>query len=310
MSAKKRPKILMLYNPLAGDGLLKNKLDLIVERVQKKGYQIIPVRATGGKVVRQAMQEADPMEYRQIIVAGGDGTINVCVNEMLTCGLELPLAIFPTGTANDFAYYFSLPLEIEKMLDIALGEYTRSVDVGVCNDAYFINVAALGSLVDTSQKTDPNLKNTLGIFSYYLKGLTEIANLRPLPVTLITQEKTYEENMYFMLVMNGKSAGGFKKIAPESEVNDGLLDVILFREMPMYELGPLFVKVMQGQHVSHKNVLSFQTNKMRVESSVYIPTDVDGEEGATLPLEFSVLHKKLCVFTEEKKCEKYTYSGD
>ena len=119
MSAKKRPKILMLYNPLAGDGLLKNKLDLIVERVQEKGYQIIPVRATGGKVVRQAMQEADPTEYRQIIVAGGDGTINVCVNEMLTCGLELPLAIFPTGTANDFAYYFSLPLEIEKMLDIA-----------------------------------------------------------------------------------------------------------------------------------------------------------------------------------------------
>lgn len=310
MSAKKRPKILMLYNPLAGDGLLKNKLDLIVERVQEKGYQIIPVRATDGKVVRQAMQEADPSEYRQIIVAGGDGTINVCVNEMLACGLELPLAIFPTGTANDFAYYFSLPLEIEKMLDIALGEYTRSVDVGVCNDAYFINVAALGSLVDTSQKTDPNLKNTLGIFSYYLKGLTEIANLRPLPVTLITREKTYEENMYFMLVMNGKSAGGFKKMAPESEINDGLLDVILFREMPMYELGPLFVKVMQGQHVSHKNVLSFQTDNMRVESSVHIPTDVDGEEGATLPLEFSVLHKKLCVFTEEKKREKYTYSGD
>ncbi len=164
--------------------------------------------------------------------------------------------------------------------------------------------------MDTSQKTDPNLKNTLGVLSYYLKGVTEIANLKPMPVKLITEEETYEENMYFMLVMNGKSAGGFKKISPDSEINDGLLDVILFREMPMRELGPLFVSVIQGQHASHKNVLVFKTNKMRIESSVDVPTDIDGEEGATLPLEFSVLHKKLCVFTKEKEVEKYTYSGN
>lgn len=300
MSVKKREKILLIYNPFAGNGMFKNKLDLIIEKVQERGYQVIPVRGTGKSILKQIMKEADSRSYRQVIVAGGDGTINGCVNAMLACDLDLPLAIFPTGTANDFAYYFDLPKEVEKMVDVALGDHTRSVDVGVCNHSYFINVAALGALVDTSQKTDPNLKNTLGVFSYYLKGVTEIANLKPLPVTLITEEKTYEERMYFMLVMNGKSAGGFKKISPESEISDGLLDVILFREMPMIELVPLFVKVIQGQHVSHRNVLSFQTDKMRVESPADVPTDVDGEEGATLPLEFSVLHKKLCIFTEEK----------
>ena len=101
-----------------------------------------------------------------------------------------------------------------------------------------------------------------------------------------------------MLVMNGKSAGASKI----SRIGNQRwpLGCYPFQEMPMIELVPLFVKVIQGQHVSHRNVLSFQTDKMRVESPADVPTDVDGEEGATLPLEFSVLHKKLCIFTEEK----------
>ncbi|MEG0661900.1 MAG: YegS/Rv2252/BmrU family lipid kinase, partial [Anaerovoracaceae bacterium] len=248
----KRKKVLLFYNPYSGDGLFKNSLDMIIEKFQSKDLQVIPIRAAKGHVIKQVLDEMNPEEYRQIVVAGGDGTINICVNSMIKKGIDLPLAIFPTGTANDFAYYFDLPDDIEEMVDIALGETYTQADVGVCNGRYFINVAAIGALVDVSQKTDPNLKNTLGVFSYYLKGMTEIINLKALPVTLITPEKTYEENMYFMVVMNGKSAGGFKRISPDSEINDGKLDVILFREMPRLELGPLLVNVLQGNHPNHR----------------------------------------------------------
>ncbi|MEG0392182.1 MAG: YegS/Rv2252/BmrU family lipid kinase, partial [Anaerovoracaceae bacterium] len=283
------------------DGLFKNSLDMIIEKFQSKDLQVIPIRAAKGHVIKQVLDEMNPEEYRQIVVAGGDGTINICVNSMIKKGIDLPLAIFPTGTANDFAYYFDLPDDIEEMVDIALGETYTQADVGVCNGRYFINVAAIGALVDVSQKTDPNLKNTLGVFSYYLKGMTEIINLKALPVTLITPEKTYEENMYFMVVMNGKSAGGFKRISPDSEINDGKLDVILFREMPRLELGPLLVNVLQGNHPNHRKVLSFQTDKLTVASPVDISTDVDGEQGEKLPLEFSVLPKRIRIFTPKEE---------
>ena len=297
----KRLKVLMFYNPYSGNGLFKNNLDLIVEKFQEKDYQVVPVRAARGLAIDQALSEMNPSEYRQIIVAGGDGTINICVNTMIKYGIDLPIAIFPTGTANDFAYYFDLPHEIGEMINVALGDSYTYADVAKCNDKYFINVAALGTLVDVSQKTDPNLKNTLGVFAYYLKGLTELVKLHTIPVKLTTPSKVYNEKMFFMVVMNGKSAGGFKKISPNSEINDGLLDVILFRKMPVMEMGQIFMQVINGNHPKNRKVLYFQTDSLKIESTENVSTDVDGEHGEKLPLEFSVLPKKLRIFVKREE---------
>ena len=107
-----------------------------------------------------------------------------------------------------------------------------------------------------------------------------------------------------MVVMNGKSAGGLKTLAPDSEINDGRLDVILFRETPLYELVPLVIEFAQGRHIHNKNVLSFQTDWLRIESQLDISTDIDGEKGEKLPLEFSILPKRLNIMTAS------TGSGD
>lgn len=299
MTTGKREKVLLFYNPNSGNGLFKNNLDVIIERFQAKDFQVVPVRADKGLPIERALDEMDESMYRQIIVAGGDGTINICVNAMIKNDIDLPLAIFPTGTANDFATFFEIPQDIEGMVDVAMGDSYTYADVGKCNDRYFVNVAAMGSLIDVSQKTDSNLKNTLGMFSYYLKAATEIVKLRTIPITLKTPEKTYHEKMYFMVVMNGKGAGGFKKVAPDSEVNDGLLDVVLFRKMPVYEMGQLLFAVISGTHQKHRKVLAFQTSELRVESDEEVSTDVDGEKGEKFPLNFSVLNKKLRIFTPE-----------
>ena len=239
----------------------------------------------------------NPSEFAQVVAAGGDGTINICVNAMLRNNIDLQLTVMPAGTANDFAYYFDLPHDINEMLDIAVGGKYTYADVGKVNNKYFINVAAMGMLVDVSQKTDPNLKNTLGVLSYYLKGLTEITNLRPIPVKLTSDEYTGEENMYFMLVMNGRSAGGFKKISPSSEINDGLLEVMLFKEMPILDFGPLLFSILQGNHQENKNVIYFKTNNLLIESTEDVSTDIDGEKGEKFPLHFSVLPNKLKIST-------------
>lgn len=295
----RREKVLLFYNPYSGNGLFKSNLDLIIERFQANNFQVTPVRAAKGYPLDKAFDEMQVSNYRLIIAAGGDGTINVCVNAMIKKGIDLPLAIFPAGTANDFAYYFDIPDRIEDMVDVAMGNHFTYADVGVCNDRYFINVAALGSLVDVSQKTDPNLKNTLGVLSYYMKGASEIVNLKPLPVTLTTPEKVYHEKMLFMVVMNGKSAGGFKHISPDAEINDGKLNVYLFKNMPLIELGPLFFDVLQGRHAQSRKVLTFTTDDLLIESPEDISTDVDGEHGEKLPLQFRVLHNKLKIMTSE-----------
>ena len=166
---QKLKKIILFYNPNSGSGMFKNNLDYIIGRCQDAGYLVVPVRAAHGTVIADFLaeisREGTQSEYRQIIAAGGDGTINVCVNAMICNEIYLPLAIFPAGTANDFAYYFNIPGDIERMVDIALGENYTYADVGKVNDRHFINVAAMGQVVDVSQKTDPTLKNTKGNMS-------------------------------------------------------------------------------------------------------------------------------------------------
>ncbi len=150
-----------------------------------------------------------------------------------------------------------------------------------------------------SQKTDPNLKNTIGVLAYYLKGLSEVTTLKPISVKLSTPESIYEEEMYFMVVMNGKSAGGFKMVSPESDINDGMLDVILFREIPPLDMPGFFMQILQGTHTKSKYVLHFKTDKLTLESEEDLPTDVDGEHGVALPMNFGVLHNKLRISTKE-----------
>ena len=297
---KEANKILLYYNAHSGSGVFKNNLDRIVERCQEAGYQVVPVRAAKGFVINDVLSKIDQSEYSRIIAAGGDGTINLCVNAMINNDIHLPLAILPAGTANDFAYYFELPSEIEYQLDIALGNKTTKADVGKANNRHFINVAAMGALIDVSQKTDPNLKNAIGILAYYLKAVSEIPQIHAIPVKLTTPDAVYFEDIYFMVVMNGESAGGFRKLSPQSSINDGKLDVIAFKKMPILELAPLLFEVVNGRHPQNKNVLHFQTDDLTIESSEHISTDIDGEHGESLPLHFSVIKSRLKVFVSEE----------
>lgn len=299
----KKNKVLLFYNPSAGNGLFKSNLDLIIEKFQKKKMFLVPVRADRKGILNEVLRDMNPDEYKKVIAAGGDGTINIMINAMMQYNIDLPIAIFPSGTANDFAYYFDLPHDIDSMVKIALEEHYTYTDIGRANDKYFVNVAAMGFLVDVSQKTDPNIKNTLGVISYYLKGVSEIPNLKPIPVKITSEEYSSEDRIYFMLVMNGRSAGGFKRIAPLAEINDGLLDVMLFKEMPILELAPLLFNVMTGQHHENKNVVFFQTKKLYIESEQLVGTDMDGERGADLPLEIEVLPKKFRINTTMNNME-------
>ena len=296
--SSRNKKALLYYNPNSGNGLFKNHLDLVISKFQAKKILLLPIRAGKADILDHIFQNTDPQEYQEIILAGGDGTINVCVNAMIRNNIDIPIAIFPSGTANDFAHYFELPLEINDMIDVALGNCYTYADVGTVNGKYFINVAAMGTLVDVSQKTDPELKNTLGIISYYLKGITEVPNLRPALVNLTSDEYTGTETMFFMLVMNGRSAGGFKRISPDAMINDGLLDVMLFREMPIIDFAPLLISILQGNHTENKNVLYFRTSGLKLESGVDISTDVDGEKGEKFPLAFGILPRRLKVLTK------------
>jgi YegS/Rv2252/BmrU family lipid kinase len=297
--------ILLIYNPAAGNGTFKNHLDSIVEAVQKKGFRLIPFRISTDQALDEMLSSIDLHSFSKIWIAGGDGTIHQVINALLQKDYEIPIGIYPVGTANDFAHYFNFPFAIDEMTEILLRDNYTYCDVGIANGHYFLNVASLGFLIDVSQKTDKKIKKSLGILAYYLKGAEEIANLKPVRVSIRSKEFNRDEEVYFMLIMNGKSAGGFKKIAPVASLSDGLLDIYIFRKCPIIELISLVIKVTHGEHAESPYVSYFQTAELTIDCKEKIGTDMDGEKGFDFPLTVSVHPGKLKIITRNNREEGY-----
>ena len=295
-----KEKVLLVYNPKAGNGVFSNNLDRVILEFQKKGQIVVPMRASGKSGEIDGMFTGPGRcEFTKIIAAGGDGTVNAVVSSMMRNNIDLPLAIFPAGTANDLAYYFDIPTDITDMLHIATGRGRTKMDVGVAGSKYFVNVMAMGMLVDVSQKTDPAAKNTLGIMAYYLRSMAELPKLRPIPVHIKCPEFSRDFDIHAMLVMNGRSAGGFKRIAPESSINDGMFEVFIFKSMPVSNWGPFLTSLIQGRHTDNKYVEYIRTSELRIESEEDLITDVDGEPGDHLPIDIRNITGRLTICTRE-----------
>lgn len=276
-------KVKLIYNPFSGENIILSKLDSIINIHQEAGYTIVPYRISKNCSIDDAFLDIKEGGYQYILVAGGDGTVDSVVNTMARLGISLPIAILPVGTANDFSKFLGIPTDVEQACKQIVNSQVTTVDLGKINDKYFVNVASTGFFTDVSQKTDNNLKNSIGKLAYYLKGLEELPNFRPLKVKVESKEVSFEGNMYLMLVFNGKTAGNFN-LATKASVEDGKLDVIIFKATKFYEVIPLLIKVFRGEHLDSENVIYFETEELFVECNEEIVTDIDGEKGPDFPL--------------------------
>ena len=275
-------KVRFIYNPYSGENSIISELDSIIKMHQQVGLTIVPYRIQMGRSLEEALDIVDET-YAYILIAGGDGTVDSVVNAMEKRNIDLPIGILPVGTANDFGKFINMPSDIQEACKQILDSKPIQADVGKINDKYFINVASTGLFTDVSQKTDVNLKNTIGKLAYYLKGLEELPNFRKLKIKLTSKECTYDGEMYLLLVFNGKTAGNFN-LATQAEITDGKLDVIIFKAIPIIELLPLFIKLLRGEHLDSDKVVYFKTDDVLIESSEDIVTDIDGEKGPDFPL--------------------------
>jgi len=275
-------KVRFIYNPFSGEGIILSKIDKIIEMHEERDYQIVPFRISKNKGIKEALEIVDE-SYSYILIAGGDGTVDILINAMKEKGLNLPIGILPVGTANDFGKFINMPQDIEKACEQILSSEPVKVDIGKINERYFINVASTGLFTDVSQKTDIALKNTIGKLAYYIKGIEELPNFRKLKIKLKSKEVNYDGEMYLMLIFNGQTAGNFK-LATRSSAMDGFLDVIVIKAVQIFEILPLFIKVLKGEHLDSNKVIYFKTDDLYIECEEGIVTDVDGERGPDFPL--------------------------
>lgn len=288
-------KILLAYNPNAGKQVFKDDLDYIIKRFQENDQFIIPYRLGNKEKFNEFIINTDFNSIDKIIICGGDGTIHQTLNLLLNNKIKKPIGIFPIGTANDLAYSLNIPKDIDGMIDYCLSDKVKYIDIGKVNNEYFFNICSFGNLVDISQRVNKKMKGNIGVLAYYLKGIEEIPRMQELDINIEYDGISKDIKVLFALILNGKSAGGFRKIAPNALLDDGLLDIVLLKKCPMHDIMGVFIKLINGEHINSNNIefLKVDNIKMKVNNEDDIISDIDGEKGPELPLEIKLIKSGL-----------------
>ncbi|GAB6098541.1 YegS/Rv2252/BmrU family lipid kinase [Halanaerocella petrolearia] len=292
-------RVKLIYNPMSGDKSFRYYLDQFIEKFQRAGYEVSIFRSAQPGDLALGLEDVTDKMYDAIVVAGGDGSINEIVNEMMKQELKVPLGVIPAGTANDFATHLNMPSDFETCFDAILNGQITEVDVGQVNDRYFINICAGGLLANVSYDIDVKFKNTLGKMAYYLKGIEQLPKFKSMPLRIETSEEVIEEDVYLFLVLNGRSAGGFDQLAKYASINDGNFDLVAVKAKPLSKLAVLFMKMLQGEHLNDENIIYLKDDYFKIEvlDETYqdYVADIDGEKGPSFPLEISLFSKSLNV---------------
>ncbi|WP_026073842.1 YegS/Rv2252/BmrU family lipid kinase [Acetivibrio cellulolyticus] len=289
---------ILVYNPLSGDRSIQQKLDHIISRFQKKGILLQPFRIIDDdhNVLKTVLERND---YKFVVASGGDGTLNHISNLMLKSGIKVPLGIIPSGTCNDFAAILNIPSDLDQNIDIILKGKTVKVDVGLINEEnYFLSSCAGGVFVEVSFNTDNELKKNFGPFAYYLKALSEVANMKSVKLTLKTDKETIEEEALMFVIINGRHVAGFSNIVKEADYADGLMDIAVVKNCKHIDLASIFFKVLSNESISNKNVITLKAKSCEISSDRDMVLSVDGEKGPNLPVKVRFIKKALKVFAK------------
>ena len=241
-------------------------------------------------MARQAVAEG----FKKIVAAGGDGTINEVVNGL--AGSTAALGLLPIGTVNVFAMELGLPSHnLELCWDIIRGEHTRLVDLPSANEKYFVQLAGVGLDAQVVKETSANLKRNFGPLSYLISA-AQIATRQPPRLRIESQDTAVEEGS-FVLVGNGRRYGGPFPFFKQAVLDDGLLDVVIFKQFGYLEIIRYLQDVFFSSEIKLPEVEYFQTRRLRVTSEQDVPVELDGELVGSCPVEFQMRERSLRVLT-------------
>ena len=118
-----------------------------------------------------------------------------------------------------------------------------------------------------------------------------------------TDDKTIEEEVLLFMIANSQSVGGFREIAPLASVSDGLFDAVIIKKMDIFQMLPLMISILQGDHVNHPAVEYIQTENLQIEnlSGEEVKVDYDGEElPEGFPVNISIIPQAIQIVVPGK----------
>lgn len=247
--------------------------------------------------------ESMPQEGRNILfVAGGDGSLNHAINELMTKELndKLEILYFPSGTGNDFSRAIGLHKKSkQEIIELLSSGSSSEMKVGKMDETYFINMASCGMFAEVTPEVDPELKGFLGSWSYYFKGIELLADIKTTHCEFnIDGETLVEKECIGFFVANGRFSGGGVQIISEASPFESSLGLLIVRDAPLTSLISLGLELQKEKpdisefDVIHKKIQSFE-----FRSKTPISLSLDGEKLSQKAGKFRLSHGQVKILT-------------
>lgn len=239
-------------------------------------------KGDGREFVKNYLLTHPKEETYRFYAIGGDGSLHDVVNG----AYEFPnaeVACYPSGSGNDFIKNFDNH-EGFRDLDSLINGHVKKVDLLKANNKVSINIFNYGFDGEVTFKMHRIKKWPL----MSGKGAYNVAAFASLLLNMSTKMKiTLDEEVIFddkgllIAVANGHTYGGGYKCAPESKVDDGLIDVCLIKKISRFKAPSLMSIYKRGEHISNKKlegkVIYKKCKHVTIESPNPVAYAIDGE---------------------------------
>ena len=272
-------KLLFVFNPHSGKGLIKNNLCDIINIFTRGGYEVTAY-PTQAKNDGMNKIKNDGNRYDVIVVSGGDGTLSEAVKGMMAMGSKVPLGYIPAGSTNDFASSMDIPKDMRRAARAIVNGVTFDYDVGEFNGEYYVYVAAFGVFTDLTYETSQKWKNRIGYMAYVGEAIKRLPTYTGHKLKVEYDGGSVEGSFILGLITNTTSVGGLRRlIADGVSFDDGLFEVTLVKTPS----GPLALQSLLREaalnKLSEKNFVTFRTSKLTMTFEEDMSWTLDGEAG-------------------------------
>ena len=274
-------RMLFVYNPNAGKGVLKPRLSDVLDIFVKAGYEVV-VYPT--QCYQDALKKVTKMEdgYDIIVCSGGDGTLDEVVTGMMKRPplRRIPIGYIPAGTTNDFANSLHISKDVRKAANAIVNGKIFACDVGSFNRDIFVYVAAFGLFTDVSYQTDQKLKNILGHSAYVLEGVKRLLDIPSYHIKVTCGDEVIEDDFMIGMITNSKSVAGFHGVTSKDvKFDDGEFEVTLIKKPKNPKELQEIITAMLVDKYNTDHMYTFKASELLMEATEEIPWTIDGEFG-------------------------------
>ena len=250
------PGVRFLVNPSSGRGTAKANLDRIRVLASRHGAGLVVSRKVSDLAEQARRAAEDGIE--RLLVAGGDGTMHYAAQGL--AGSDCAMGVIPLGSGNDLAGTLGIPPDLDVAVERALTGEIRRIDLLRIGETFSLSYAGVGFDSEVTRFAN-EVKILRGPLIYFYAVIHTLITFEPPRMKVVHDGGAFEGRVMFTVVNNLPRFGGGMRIAPDARIDDGLLDLVIMREMSKSRLIRLFLSWKASPQTEREEVLRVRTTK-------------------------------------------------